>query len=114
MQVTTRNEVLNVHENFCMFNAFISKHEPKIVKTALEHPDWVVVMKSELTEFGRNKVWRIIPKPNNVSIVFLNGCLKTKLLKKVMWFAMNQDSSLKVILNKKGLITMNPLLYRKT
>ena len=54
-QLRAKNEVLNVHQEFCMFNVFISKIEPKTVKVAMEHPNWVVSMKSELAEFERNK-----------------------------------------------------------
>ena len=50
-QNRARNEVLNVHQELCMFNVFISKLEPKTVNVALEHSDWVIAMKSELAEF---------------------------------------------------------------
>ena len=55
-QIRAKNEVLNTHQEFCMFNVFISKIEPKTVKVAMEHSDWVVAMQSELAEFERNKV----------------------------------------------------------
>ena len=60
-QIRAKNEVLNVHQEFCMFNVFISKLEPKIVKTELEHTDWVVAMQYELAEFERNIVLRLVP-----------------------------------------------------
>ena len=52
-QLHAKNEVLNVHQEYCMFNVFISKIEPKIVKLALEDPDWIVSMQSELDKFEK-------------------------------------------------------------
>lgn len=49
-----------------MYHYFISKIEPKTAKMALEHQDWVVEMQPELAELERNKVWRLIPTPENV------------------------------------------------
>lgn len=49
----------------------ISKIEPKTVKIALEHLDWVTTMQSELAEFERNKVWRWSSTPENVFVVGL-------------------------------------------
>ena len=65
-QIRAKNEVLNANQELCMFNVFISKIEPKTVKNAMEHTDWVVVMQSELAEFERNKVWRLVSKPSDV------------------------------------------------
>lgn len=50
-RIRARNEVLNVHQELCMFNVFISKLEPKTVKVELEHSDQVFKMQSELAEF---------------------------------------------------------------
>ena len=77
-QIRAKNEVLNTHQEFFMFNVFISKIEPKTVKIAMEHSDWVVGMQSELSEIERNKVWRLIPKPNDVLIVGLKWIFKNK------------------------------------
>ncbi|KAI3505818.1 hypothetical protein L1887_28103 [Cichorium endivia] len=63
----------------CMFNVFISKVEPKNVKDAFDHPDWIEAMQMELEEFERNKVWRLIPKPANASIVGLKWVYRNKL-----------------------------------
>ena len=47
-----------------MFNVFISKIEPKLVKAAME--------------FERNKVWRLVPRPDDISMVGLKWILKNK------------------------------------
>lgn len=61
-----------------MFNVFILKIKPKIVKVALEHPDWVIAMQAELVEFDRYKVWGLIPKPEDVFVVGIKRVLKNK------------------------------------
>ena len=55
-QLCAKNEVLNTHQELCMFNVFILKIEPKTVKIAMEDADWIVSMQFELAEFERNKV----------------------------------------------------------
>ena len=59
----------NVHQEYCMSNVFISKIEPQTVNNALEHSDCVVAMQSELAEFERNKVWRLISKSDDAVVV---------------------------------------------
>ena len=61
-----------------MFNVFISKIEPKTVKVALEDPDWIFAMQFELAKFERNKVWRIVPKLDDVSMIGLKWIFKNK------------------------------------
>ena len=39
--------------------------EPKKVFDALEDPDWLEAMHEELNNFKRNKVWRLVEKPNS-------------------------------------------------
>ena len=38
-KLCAKNEVLNVYQEFCMFNVFILKIEPKTIKIAMEDPD---------------------------------------------------------------------------
>lgn len=67
-QLRKRNAILNVEHEFCKFHVFISKIETKTVKIVLEHPDWVTTIQS-LAEFEQNKVWRLIPTVENISVV---------------------------------------------
>nr|AGM34082.1 hypothetical protein [Lactuca sativa] len=64
---------------FCMFNSFVSKVEPKTVNSALDHFDWVQAMQDELNEFERNKAWRLIPIPNDASVVGLKWVFRNKM-----------------------------------
>ncbi|KAI3503697.1 hypothetical protein L1887_32146 [Cichorium endivia] len=78
-QLQQRKLDLEKTSELCMFNVFISKVEPKNVKDAFDHPDWIEAMQMELEEFERNKVWRLIPKPANASIVGLKWVYRNKL-----------------------------------
>ena len=55
--------------DFYLHSAFLSIVEPKNIKEALEHPDWISAMQEELVEFKRNEVWKLIPKPKGRTIV---------------------------------------------
>ncbi|KAI3510732.1 hypothetical protein L1887_17865 [Cichorium endivia] len=64
---------------FCMFNSFILKIEPKIVKVALDHAEWVQAMQDELNEFERNKVWRLVLTPEKASVLGIKWVFRNKL-----------------------------------
>ena len=62
-----------------MYSSFLSKIEPKNVKIVMDHSDWVEAMQAELSEFERNKVWRLIPSPPDVSVVGIKWVFRNKL-----------------------------------
>lgn len=43
-QQKEQKALLNVNQEFCMFNSFISKIQTKTVKADLDHSDWVEAM----------------------------------------------------------------------
>ena len=49
--------------------AFFLKKRPKKVEEALQDADWVLAMQEELNQFERNKVWKLVPKPKNRTII---------------------------------------------
>ncbi|KAI3499778.1 hypothetical protein L1887_35588 [Cichorium endivia] len=55
-QLHQKQQNLNKNSELCMFNVFISKIEPKNVKDAFDHPNWIDAMQMEFEEFERNKV----------------------------------------------------------
>ncbi|KAL8089092.1 hypothetical protein AgCh_038747 [Apium graveolens] len=55
--------------NECLYHSFLSQTEPKKVEEALQDADWVQAMQEELNEFERNKVWTLVPRPKNRSVV---------------------------------------------
>lgn len=70
-QPNAKQDALFSQVEFCMFNSFVSKIEPKTVHAALDHSDWVQAMQNKLYEFERNRVWRLIPTPKDASVVGL-------------------------------------------
>ncbi|KAI3510710.1 hypothetical protein L1887_17843 [Cichorium endivia] len=48
----------------CHYAAYISKVEPKTVLDALDDDDWTKAMEEELSEFKRNNVWDLVPRPS--------------------------------------------------
>ena len=64
--VQRRHQVSN---NFCMFVNFVSLMEPKKINEALQDSDWIKAMKDELLEFERQKVWTLVPRPTNKTII---------------------------------------------
>jgi len=59
--------------------ALISQIEPKKVDEALKDSHWISAMKEELDQFERNKVWELIPKPQNSSVVGTKWVFRNKL-----------------------------------
>ena len=66
-------------QNECLFNYFFSKNEPKKVDEALQDPDWIIVMQEELNQFERNKVWELVPRPKNRSVIGVKWVFRNKL-----------------------------------
>jgi hypothetical protein len=42
----------------------MSSIEPYRVEDALRDSDWVLAMQEELSNFTRNEVWHLVPRPN--------------------------------------------------
>ena len=53
--------------------------EPKSIKEALEHADWITAMQEELVEFDRNEVWTLVPPPPDHLIVGTRWVFRNKL-----------------------------------
>ena len=65
-------------QNECLFHNFLSQQEPKKVEDALKDSDWVTAMQEELNEFERNKVWKLVPRPKNRSVVGTKWVFRNK------------------------------------
>src|SRR5581483_8045317 len=65
--------------NICLFVNFISEIEPKSIEDALPDPNWVSAMQEELSEFIRNKVYTLVPRPSNRTIIGTKWVFRNKL-----------------------------------
>ena len=65
-------------KNFCAFYAFLSNIEPKNIYEALADSDWVITMQEELHQFKRNKVWHLVPKPKDRTIIGTKWVFRNK------------------------------------
>jgi len=73
--VQTRSQL----KNFYAFYAFLSEIEPKNVNEALADSDWVTAIQEELHQFERNKVWHIVPQPEDRTIIGTKWVFRNKL-----------------------------------
>ncbi|KAI3681723.1 hypothetical protein L6452_36527 [Arctium lappa] len=65
--------------NICLFVNFLSLIEPKKTDDALKDPNWVSAMQEELTEFTRNKVWNLVPRPSDKTVIGTKWVFRNKL-----------------------------------
>ncbi|KAJ9547140.1 hypothetical protein OSB04_019683 [Centaurea solstitialis] len=79
--------------NYCLYKSFLSRIEPKNVSQALDDSDWLLAMQEELLQFKRNKVYRLVPRPQDKSII------KTKWI-----FRNKKDESGLIVRNKARLV----------
>ena len=71
----TRSSLRNVCNNF----AFLSQVEPKSFVEAENDESWILAMQEELNQFERNKVWTLVPKPENCSIIGTKWVFRNKM-----------------------------------
>ncbi|KAI3729158.1 hypothetical protein L6452_17809 [Arctium lappa] len=64
--------------NDCLFTSFLSRIEPSTVSEALNDPDWVIAMQEELNQFETLKVWRLVPRPKNKTVIGTKWIFKNK------------------------------------
>ena len=62
----------------CNF-AYISVLEPKDIHSALDDSYWIMAMHDELSQFNRNHVWDLVPKPTHQGIIGTKWIFRNKL-----------------------------------
>ena len=63
----------------CAFSAYVSLIEPKNIKKALLDSDWIGAMQEELNQFERSRVWNLVPKPQNRTVIGTRWVFRNKL-----------------------------------
>ncbi|KAI3772604.1 hypothetical protein L6452_03794 [Arctium lappa] len=64
--------------NDCLFSSFLSRIEPSTVSEVLNDPDWVIAMQEELNQFESLKVWHLVPRPKNKTVIGTKWIFKNK------------------------------------
>ena len=59
--------------------ALVSQLEPKNTKITLTDESWINVMHKELNQFERNKVWHLVPRPLNDSVIRTKWVYRNKI-----------------------------------
>jgi hypothetical protein len=80
---TTRSRVRNI--SHFSHAAFVATFDPKDIGHTLSDHNWVNSMHVELENFERNQVWELVDPPQGVSRLRQNGCVRTKMDRKVKW-----------------------------
>ena len=65
--------------NLMCFYAYVSILEPKSVESALEDSSWIMAMQEELSQFERNQVWELVPKPTHQAVIGTRWVFRNKL-----------------------------------
>ena len=66
-------------EHLALLSVFISQIEPKKINEALQDADWIEAMEEELEQFERNKVWKLVPRPNNQTVIGTRWVFRNKM-----------------------------------
>src|SRR3954471_11243923 len=88
-QVRTRNFFKDNSNNMAM----ISQVEPKNINDALKDESWMEAMTEELSQFEKSQVWKLVPYPQDKTIIGTRWVFRNKL-----------DENGKVIRNKARLV----------
>nr|XP_033514249.1 uncharacterized mitochondrial protein AtMg00820-like [Nicotiana tomentosiformis] len=65
--------------NWVAFSIFLYQIEPKNIKEALKDFDWITVMQDELHQFERNRVWHLVPRPSDITVIGAGWVFRNKL-----------------------------------
>ena len=55
------------------------KLNQKVLKDAENDEFWILAIREELNQFERNKVWKLVPRPSNISIIGTKWVFRNKI-----------------------------------
>ena len=58
--------------------ALLSPIEPKIVAESNKDKNWIKSMNEELDQIEKNKIWELVPRPQNKNVIGTKWVFKTK------------------------------------
>ena len=58
---------------------FLSILEPKNVDSALDDSYWIMAIQDELSQFNRNRVWNLVPRPKGTTVIGTKWVYRNKL-----------------------------------
>ena len=56
-------------KNICNNLAFLSQIKPKNIEEVKRDEYWIMAMQEELNQYERNKVWTLVPRPLDHTII---------------------------------------------
>lgn len=62
----------------CAFSAYLSLVVPKNIKEALGDPDCIISMQEKLSQFERSKVWNLVPRPHDRTVIGTRWVFRNK------------------------------------
>ncbi|KAK1553149.1 hypothetical protein Q3G72_029697 [Acer saccharum] len=87
--VRTRRQLANLISYTC----YTSQIEPKKVEETLNDEFWVLAMQEELSQFERNEVWTLVPRPKTTNVIGTKWIFRNK-----------SDEDGNIVLNKARLV----------
>ena len=72
------------------------------MKEALLDSDWISAMQEELNQFERSRVWNLVPKPQNRTVIGTKWVLEIRSMNKVKSYATKLGWLYTDITKKKG------------
>jgi len=76
--IRTRVQPRKRYDDMVRYVCFTSQIEPKNIREALLHDEWINAMQEELEQFVRNDVWTLVPRPKDSNVIGTKWIFKNK------------------------------------
>ena len=78
MQMKELRQEVQHKINVCTTTSYHGKNQRK-VNMHFKIPDWVITMQEELNQFERNKVWKLVPRPKDRTVIGTKWVFRNKM-----------------------------------